>query len=65
MLMEDESRGHTARLKQGEYRWHNIVKMWFPAISPDLNPIENGWKKLKDAICRQQPRTPQELEVLI
>ncbi|OCK73867.1 hypothetical protein K432DRAFT_311874, partial [Lepidopterella palustris CBS 459.81] len=33
----------------------------FPANSPDLNPIKNIWKKLKDTVYCRQPRTLQEI----
>ncbi|OCK73853.1 hypothetical protein K432DRAFT_311896 [Lepidopterella palustris CBS 459.81] len=35
--------------------------MWFPANSPDLNPI----KHLKDAVYRRQPRTSQEMRQVL
>ncbi|OCK75841.1 hypothetical protein K432DRAFT_307658, partial [Lepidopterella palustris CBS 459.81] len=39
--IEDGLPVHNARLNEEEYRWHNIIKMWFPANSPDLNPINH------------------------
>jgi transposase len=32
-----------------------------PAYSPDLNPIEQAWSKVKEAVRRARPRTAEEL----
>ncbi len=32
-----------------------------PAYSPDLNPIEKAWSKVKEAVRRARPRTMEEL----
>ncbi|OCK73006.1 hypothetical protein K432DRAFT_314059, partial [Lepidopterella palustris CBS 459.81] len=32
---------------------------------PDLNPIKNIWKKLKDAVYRRQPRTSREIRQVL
>ncbi|KAF2193207.1 hypothetical protein K469DRAFT_552631, partial [Zopfia rhizophila CBS 207.26] len=37
----------------------------FPANSLDLNPIENLWNKLKDAVSRRRPRSKEELREVI
>ena len=37
--------------------------LWFlPTYSPDLNPIEQAWSKLKAFLRQQQARTPQALQ---
>jgi transposase len=32
-----------------------------PASSPDFNPIEKAWSKVKEAVRRARPRTADEL----
>ena len=35
---------------------------FLPAYSPDLNPIEKMWSKVKNDLRRAKARTPEELE---
>ena len=38
------------------------ARVWFlPAYSPDLNPIEKMWSKVKQALRSMEPRTHEEL----
>lgn len=39
--------------------------MFLPPYSPDLNPIEKMWSKLKADLRRAEARTPDELECAI
>ena len=38
---------------------------WLPPYSPDLNPIEKMWSKVKECLRSAKARTPQALEVAI
>ena len=51
---------HSARARaaieaRGAQLWH------LPAYSPDFNPIEHGFSKLKQALRRAEPRTDDDL----
>jgi len=35
--------------------------LYRPPYSPDLNPIENLWSKVKQSLRRQAPRTEEQL----
>ena len=38
---------------------------WLPPYSPDLNPIEKMWSKVKELLRAAKARTPQALEAAI
>lgn len=38
---------------------------FLPAYSPDLNPIEKMWSKIKASLRSAEPRTPEELDEAI
>jgi len=39
--------------------------LFLPAYSPDLNPIEKMWSKVKNSLRRQEARTPEQLVTAI
>lgn len=56
ILMEDNTPIHMARASQRWREEHDIVKMSWPANSPDLNPIENVWHNMKHHISCSRNR---------
>lgn len=61
-FMQDNDPKHTSGYAQ-QFLIDNRVNWWkTPAESPDLNPIENMWHKLKEFIRREvKPKTKEEL----
>ena len=53
VLMQDNAPGHTAAATLLDLQRRGIDVIDWPAFSPDLNPIENVWNKMKDYIQRQ------------
>jgi transposase len=60
--MEDNASIHTAKLTQAYHTYHGVIRMTWPAHSPDLNPIENVWRLLKYRIGRRFPTTDAQVE---
>ena len=61
-FMQDNDPKHTSKHAQKWSRENNINWWKTPAESPDLNPLENLWHKLKEYICRvAKPKTKDEL----
>lgn len=57
--MQDNAPVHNAHLVQDWLRiWadnEDVTLVRWPPYSPDLNPIENIWKLLKERICDRYP----------
>ncbi|MBW0503241.1 hypothetical protein O181_042956 [Austropuccinia psidii MF-1] len=52
LLKEDNTPIHTAAFSNQWHKQNRILKMEWPAQSPDLNPIENIWKSMKSQISK-------------
>ncbi|GFY22510.1 transposable element Tcb2 transposase [Trichonephila clavipes] len=64
ILMDDNCRPHCANLVEDFLFEEGIVRMEWPASSPDMNPTENVWDALGRRVAGHQPppQTLQELE---
>ena len=63
ILMDDNARAQRARITDQYLEQATIVRMEWPARSPDLNPIEHAWDMLQTAVSSRpvQPASAQEL----
>ena len=71
LFMEDGNSAHGHKSISNycaRYRTaHGIVLMPHPSTSPDMNPIEKCWRRIKQALHRRrhQPTTVAEMEAMV
>ncbi|MBW0592503.1 hypothetical protein O181_132218 [Austropuccinia psidii MF-1] len=65
-LCEDNALVHTSLSSCQWKDSQGIVKFQWPSNSPDLNPIENAWKKMKVIVHeRFHPKTLPKLQIAV
>ena len=64
IFQQDDAKPHTASITTAWLRRRRVRVLNWPACSPDLSPIENIWRIMKQKI-RQRPRTVEQLESYI
>jgi transposase len=71
LFMEDDNSAHgykSTRNCCAQFRTkHGIILMPYPSTSPDMNPIEKCWRRIKQALHRRryQPTIEVEMEAMV
>lgn len=71
LFMEDGNSAHGHKSTSNYCaKWrtkHGIILMPHPSISPDINPIEKCWRRIKQALHRRkhQPTTVAEMKAAV
>lgn len=58
---QDNDPKHTSKIVKEWFRKENVGLMEWPSQSPDLNPIENLWRIVKDKIAPLKAKNKEEL----
>jgi transposase len=61
IVVMDNLNAHKSDLAQRVVESYQAEVRFLPPYSPDLNPIEKMWSKLKQLLRGMKPRTPDEL----
>lgn len=61
--VQDNSRVHTSKVTQEYMKKNNMDLIKWPAMSPDINIMESGWKMISDIVYTgSQPENISELK---
>ena len=62
IFQQDNAKPHTASITTAWLRRRRVRVLNWSACSPDLSPIENIWRIMKQKIRQRRPRTFEQLE---
>ena len=55
-FMQDNASIHTVKKVKSQFKDQGIPLLDWPPYSPDINPIEHLWAKMKQWIIKQHPK---------